>query len=335
MSMRAKASLIGIAAVAATVITLPAIGQHQRPPVPPQRLPDAPGVYEHPGADEVGVLPVQGNVYMLNLGAVNIAVQVGEDGILLVDTGPAEWSERIIATLHERFGTRPIHYIINTHLHEDHVGGNAALVEAAATNPRVVAHENTYNRMLGVIEGEEERPDEALPTSTFFTARKAIYYNGEPVEILFQPAAHTDGDVMVWFRGSDVIATGDLYSTVTFPLLDEQRGATMQGHLDALNRILGITVPGFNLMGGTMVIPGRGRLSNAADLNSYRNYMTIVRDRVEDMVREGMTLEEVKAARPTLEYDGLYDHPEWTTDMFLEALYTDLSAGNGRVTRTN
>jgi cyclase len=323
-----------LAALAALTIAAQAAAQHQRPPVPPERLPAAPGIYSHPASDEVGVLPVQGSVYMLNLGHVNIAAQVGDDGILLVDTGPAEWSGRIISTLRERFGERPIHYIINTHLHPDHVGGNIALIEAARTNPRVIAHENTYNRMLGVIDDEEEQPDETLPTSTFYTARKAIYFNGEPIEILFQPSAHTDGDVIVWFRSSDVLAVGDVYSTATYPVLDERRGATMQGHLDALNRILGITVPAYNMMGGTRVIPGHGRLSNVADVNSYRNYMTIVRDRVRDMISRGMTLEQIKAAGPTLEYDGLYDHPQWTTEMFLDALYRDLSGGEA-MTRAN
>ncbi len=333
MVARRRAPILsGSAAVLALAALLawPAFAQHQRPSVPPDRLPQVESIdmYLHPAPDEVGVLPVQGNVYLLNLGAVNIAAQVGDDGILLVDTGPESWAERVIATLRERFGDRPIHYIINTHIHPEHVGGTAMVAAEAGTTPRIIAHENTYNRMLGMYEGETELEEEALPNSTFYTARKTIYFNGEPIEILHMPSAHTDGDIMVWFRRSDVLAVGGLYSTVSYPLFDEARGSTMQGHLDALNRILSITVPGFNQMAGTLVIPGHGRLSNSADLNAYRNYMTIVRDRVEDMIRDGWTIEQVMAARPTLEYDGLYDHPEWTTEMFLRALYRDL-AGNG------
>jgi cyclase len=320
------------AVVALAMLSVSALAQHQRLPVPPDRLPQVEqrGMFLHPAPDEVGVLPVQGNVYLLNLGAMNITAQVGQDGILLVDTGPEEWAERVVATLRERFGDRPIHYIVNTHIHSGSTGGNAIIREAAGTNPRVIAHENTYNRMLGIYEGETEFPDEMLPNATFYTLRKTIYYNGEPIEILHVPNAHTDGDVMVWFRGSDVLSVGNLYSTVSYPLFDEARGASMQGHLDALNRILGITVSAYNLMDGTRVIPGHGRLSNMADLNGYRNYMTIIRDRVEDMVREGRSLDEIRAARPTLEYDGLYNHPEWTTDMFLDALYRDLSGTGGR-----
>ncbi len=329
-----KTSVAALAVTAMMMLGTPGIAQHQRPPVPPDRLPQAPGLFA-PVPGEVGVLPVQGNVYMLNLADVNIVAQVGEDGILLVDTGPAEWSDRIIRTLRDRFGMKPIIYIINTHLHPDHVGGNAAIIKAANyNNPRVIAHENTYNRLLGVVDGEEEHPEEALPNSTFFTRKKMIYFNGEPIEILFQPSAHTDGDVMVWFRSSDVLAVGDVFSTTTYPVLDEKRGSTIQGHLNALNQILDITVPGFNMMNGTRVIPGHGRLCNIADVNSYRNYMTIVRDRVRDMVATGMTLAQVKAAHPTLEYDGLYEDPEWTPEMFLEAVYRDLSQA-AQATRAN
>jgi cyclase len=332
--VRAAVTAAVVLAAAAWAVA-PGSAQHQRPPVPPERLAEAPGRHGHPEPGEVGVLPVQGRVYLLNLGHVNIVAQVGDDGILLVDTGPEDWSDRVLQTLRERFGQRPITYIINTRLHPDHVGGNAAIIEAAGTTPRVIAHENTYNRMIGVIEGEEALPNEMLPTSTFFTGRKTLYFNGEPIEVLHQPSAYTDGDILVWFRSSDVIATGALFSTLRYPVLDERRGGSMQGVLTALNRIVDITIPAFNLMGGTMVIPSHGRLGNQADVNSYRNYMTIVRDRVRDMIGQGMTLEQVKAARPSLEYDGLYDHPEWRTDAFLEALYRDLSRTAGRQASAN
>ena len=282
-----------------------------------------------PAAGEVGVLPVQGNVYLLNLGETNIVAQVGSDGILLVDTGPAAWTDRVIRTLRDRFGSKPIRFIINTSVHPESTAGNAALVKAAGAGAgnnatRVIAHENTLNRMNGSAEGEKEVALEMLPTSTFFTRKKEIYFNGEPIEILFQPAAHTDGDIMVFFRGSDVIAAGDLYSTASYPIIDEQRGGGIQGHLDALNRILDITVPRFNQMGGTMVIPQRGRLSNESDVDDYRNWMTISRNFIKEMIDKGMTLEQVKAARPTLEFDGVFDNATWTPAQFVEAVYRDL-----------
>jgi len=320
-------------ALAAGAPALPAAAQHQLPSRPPERM-----VRPAPkaaAAGEVGVLPVQGNIYLLNLGDVNIVAQVGDDGILLVDSGPAEWSDRITQTLRDRFGDRPLRYLINTSMNPKHAGGNAAMMKLAPPGgggggggggtAKLIAHENTLNRMNGTAAGETELPQEMLPTSTFFTEKKEIYFNGEPIEILFQPSAYTDGDLMVFFRGSDVIASGKLFSTTTYPIIDEKRGGGIQGHLDALNRILDITVPRFNEQGGTMVIPGSGRLCNESDVDDYRNWMTMVKDRVQEMIKKKMTLAQVKAARPTLEYDGLFATPGWTTDQFVEAVYRSLS----------
>jgi cyclase len=301
--------------------------QHQLPPRPPERM--VRPVAKPAAAGEVGVLPVQGNIYMLNLGDVNVVAQVGDDGILLVDSGPAAWSERITQTLRDRFGDRPLRYLINTSVNPSHAGGNAAMMKLAPpgnNSAKLIAHENTLNRMNGTAEGETELPQDMLPTSTFFTEKKEIYFNGEPIEILFQPKAYSDGDVLVFFRSSDVIATGKLFSTTTYPIIDEKRGGGIQGHLDALNRVLDITVPRFNEQGGTMVVPGSGRLSNESDVDDYRNWMTMVKDRVQEMIKKKMTLAQVKAARPTLEYDGLFGAPGWTTDQFVEAVYRSLSA---------
>ena len=292
---------------------------------------------------DVGILHVQGKVYMVNLGDVNITAQVGDDGILLVDSGPADMSEKLIAALRQRFEGKRIRQLINTHAHLDHTGGNAAVVAAAGGGAaggrgggggggggggalRIIAHENTFNRMSGVIEGDKERPLEERPTSNFFSEKKEIHFNGEPIEILYQPAAHTDGDVMVFFRGSDVISAGGVFATDRYPEIDAQRGGSMQGTLDALNRILDITIPKFNEQGGTRVIPGSGRLCNESDVDDYRNWMTIVKDRVLGMVKKGMTLQQVKAAKVTLDYDGVFSTPRYTGDMFIEAVYRDLSA---------
>jgi cyclase len=322
--MAARTIVTALALAAGVIASMAA--QHQLPQRPPERM--VRPVVKPAAAGEVGVLPVQGNIYMLNLGDVNIVAQVGDDGILLVDAGPAAWSERITQTLRDRFGDRPLRFLINTSMNTNHAGGNAAMMKLAPpgnNSAKLIAHENTLNRMNGTAEDEKELPQDMLPTSTFFTEKKEIYFNGEPIEILFQPKAYTDGDLIVFFRSSDVIAAGKVFSTTTFPIIDDKRGGSIQGHLDALNRILDITVPRFNEQGGTMVIPGSGRLTNESDVDDYRNWMTMVKDRVQEMIKKKMTLAQVKAAKPTLEYDGLFSTPGWTTDQFVEAVYRSLS----------
>ena len=173
---------------------------------------------------------------------------------------------------------------------------------------------------------------DALPLSTFFTPKKEFFSNGEPIQVISTPAAHTDGDAMVFFRSSDVISTGDVFVTTTYPVIDLARGGGVQGVIDALNTIIDITVPERNQMGGTRVIPGHGRICNEADVIDYRDMVTIVRDRVQAMVKKGMTLQQIKAAKPSLEYDGIYGMKPGpgSTDQFLETVYTSLTKGGGR-----
>jgi glyoxylase-like metal-dependent hydrolase (beta-lactamase superfamily II) len=141
------------------------------------------------------------------------------------------------------------------------------------------------------------------------------------------PAAHTDGDSVVYFRHNDILATGDVFTTTGYPMIDVQRGGSINGVVDALNRILDIAFPDFRLEGGTLIIPGHGRICDSADVAYYRDMVTIVRDRVQDMVKKGLTLEQVKAAKPTRDYDPRYGSSSgpWTTDMFVEAVYKSLS----------
>ena len=306
---------------------------------------------QNQNSDEIGVLPVQGRVYMIHLpGDINLTAQVGDQGILLVDSGPANLADKLLAKLRQQFGNKPIRIIINTHVHADHTGGNAAIQKAEAAvraarqggggggvvgggggggnnnaAVRIIAHETTLNRMNGATRGETPAPDDALPTSTFFTAKKELFFNGEPIEIFNQAGGHTDGDLMVFFRGSDVISAGDLFVTNSYPIIDAQRGGNIQGVLDALNRILDITIPEFNEQGGTRVIPGHGRLCNESDVDDYRNFMTIIRDRILDLAKKEMTLDQVTARKPTLDFDGVYANPAWTPAMFIEAVYRDIS----------
>jgi glyoxylase-like metal-dependent hydrolase (beta-lactamase superfamily II) len=156
------------------------------------------------------------------------------------------------------------------------------------------------------------------------------FFNGEGVHMIHQPSAHTDGDSFVYFRGSDVIAAGDIFLTNSYPIIDLASGGSINGTIEALNNILDMAIPEFRLEGGTLIVPGHGRLSDSADVAYYRDMVTVIRDRIRDMMKRDMTLDQVKAARPTRDYDPRYGASSgfWTTDAFVEAVYRSLSAGN-------
>jgi glyoxylase-like metal-dependent hydrolase (beta-lactamase superfamily II) len=288
---------------------------------------------------DLEVLHVQGNVYMLVGSGGNITLQVGDEGVLVVDTGGAAMAEEVLTEIRQ-MSSLPIRYVINTHVHPDHTGGNPVIGLAGESFRQrggrapsdsgaiVIAHENVYFAMSFPVDGEAPMSFESWPTSTFVTGLKTLYFNGEPIELRFKSNAHTDGDVIVFFRRSDVISTGDLFLTTSYPVIDTERGGTLQGVLDALNEIIDITVPEINQMRGTRVIPGHGRIGNESDVVEYRDMATIIRDRVRDMAAAGFSLDQVRAARPSLEYDGLYGTTTgpWTTDMFLEAVYREVTA---------
>jgi cyclase len=293
--------------------------------------------------DGIEILHVQKGVYMLVGGGANVTVQIGEEGVTFVNSGAPGQGEKIVAAV-RHLTKKPLRYLVNTSADAGNAGGNGAVVKAAGgtngpggnggagggnTGILVMAHENALNRMMKGTPAFPALTGDALPESSFFTPKKDFYANGEAVQILHQPKAHSDGDVMVFFRGSDVISTGDIFRTDSYPVIDVTKGGTLQGELDALNTILDITVPERNQIGGTRVVPGHGRICNEADVLEYRDMLTIIRDRVRDMVRKNMTLEQVKAAKPMLEYDGLYGAPkEWTGAMFLEMAYNEISAAN-------
>ena len=265
----------------------------------------------------------------------NMAVQFGQDGVLLVDAQYAALSDKILAEI-RKLSDGPIRYIVNTHVHEDHTDGNERLRAAGSTIPlgtlasppgaTLVAHENVLKRMSSPTAAEARAREGALPTATFPDEEKKLFFNNEGISIVHLPSAHTDGDVIVFFRRSDVISTGDLFTTTAYPVIDLVRGGSIQGFIDGLNRILDLVISARGQEGGTMIIPGHGRLCDAGDLINYRDMATIIRDRIQDMIKKGMTLEQVRAAKPTFDYDPLYGgNPDWTPDMFVEAAYTSLT----------
>ncbi len=284
-------------------------------------------------SEEIEVLPVQGSISMIATGGSNIAVMVGELGLIVVDSGNVEASENVVNAIRE-LSPLPPRYIISTAALPSHLAGNVAINEIRGqdiligVDPDVgipiVGHANGLTLLVTEFVGEV--PYEIWPNNTFFGESKALYLNGEPIEILHQPAAITQSDVLVHFRGSDVLVTGDIFDTTSYPHFYSEYGGSLQGLIDALNNIIEITVPEFNQQGGTLIIPGHGRIASESDVVEYRDMVTIIRDRVQLMINEGMSFEEVLTAQPSLEYDGIYGHDsgEWTTRMFLEAVYEEL-----------
>jgi glyoxylase-like metal-dependent hydrolase (beta-lactamase superfamily II) len=270
----------------------------------------------------------------------NITAQIGNDGVLVVDTQFAQMADKLLAEIARLSGAKPIRYVIDTHVHPDHVGGNerfrgagrAIIAGNVAGDVRgnegatVIAHETVAARMSRQDGATPPAPGGAMPTDTFFGESDEVFFNGEAVQLIHQPAAHTDGDVMVFFRKSDVIATGDVYVNTSYPVIDTARGGTINGIIAGLNRIIEITTPRDRQEGGTMVIPGHGRIADEADVVEYRDMVTIIRDRVQEMMKKGMTLQQIKAAGPTSDYDGRYGATSgfWTTDNFVEAVYRTL-----------
>jgi glyoxylase-like metal-dependent hydrolase (beta-lactamase superfamily II) len=294
------------------------------------------------GTGEIHLLPVQGNISMLVGAGGNITVQAGDDGILLVDTGVASMSDKVLEVIRSS-SKRPLVYIINSDDRDDHIGGNENIGKTGrpvptdsqryainnrveASHAYIIAFQTILDRMSTPTGQVASIPEGAWPNDTYGVPQKNLSFNGEAVLIFHQPAT-TDGNSLVLFRRSDVISAGDIFDPTEYPIIDLKKGGSIQGVIDGLNRLKQMAIPADHQEGGTMIIPGHGRLSDAADLAFYQQMVTIVRDRLQDMIKRGMTLEQVKAAKPTQDYDPIYGSTtgSWTTDMFIEAAYKSLT----------
>jgi cyclase len=287
---------------------------------------------------EIHVQKVRGNVYMLSGAGGNVTVSVGDDGAFMVDAGLANMTDKLLVEV-QKLSKKPIRYIVNTHLHADHTGGNAKLMAAGETiaggdvarmntdvreGAYVLSHQNVLNRMIKPAGNQPAAPFSQLPKDTYFGKRKDMFFNDEAVQLVHPNKAHTDGDTMVFFRRSDVIATGDVFNANSYPFIDIANGGSIQGEVDALNQIIDLSVPAKKEEGGTMIVPGHGRLCDEADVAYYRDMVTIIRDRVQDLKRKGKTLDQVKAAKLTVDYDPRWGTQQGSSDRFVEAIYNTL-----------
>jgi cyclase len=293
-------------------------------------------------AADLEVLQLRPNFYMIAGAGGNIGFQVGVDGVVVVDTGSAASADAVVAAI-KKVTAQPIRYVINTSADPDHVGGNATVAKAGqtlftgnggaglATNflgggASILSAEQVLTRMSGPSGKPSPFPIDAWPTETFNQKRKYMYLNGEGIEVFRQPAAHTDGDAIVFFRRSDVVVAGDVFDTRAFPVIDVAKGGTIQGEIAALQKLVETAIPSGPIVSreeGTLVIPGHGRLCDQLDVVDYRDMVTIIRDRIRDLMKQGLTLEQVKAASPARGYVRRYgsDTGSWTTNDFVDAIY--------------
>jgi glyoxylase-like metal-dependent hydrolase (beta-lactamase superfamily II) len=305
-------------------------------------------------ADGLDLVQIRPNFYVIAGAGGNIVVQTGPEGVILVDSGSTAMADKVLAAV-RRITPLPIRYIINTSMDPDHVGGNDRLARAGLSilpgavaagaglnddlvsnsgRASVLAHENVLTRMTAAT-GPGAVAFALWPTKTFAFRLYSMYLNGEGIQVIHMPAAHTDGDTIVFFRRGDVIATGDLIDTTRWPVIDVKRGGTVQGELDALNRLMDLSILNLPLQwkaDRTFLVPGHGHVYDKLDLLEYRDAITVVRDRVQDLLDEGRTLAQVKAANPTLGYRSQYgtDTGPWTTEMFVETIYNELAAKKGK-----
>jgi glyoxylase-like metal-dependent hydrolase (beta-lactamase superfamily II) len=293
------------------------------------------------------VIKLRDNVHAIVGGGATVVLQVGPDGAILVDSGSGQRSADVLAEI-RKITNRPIRYIINTSADREHVGGNDDLskagqsviptgglneIGAAGGRAPILAEEHVQAAMTAPHGEQAPYPVGAWPTVTYSSdlmeMQKDLYFNGEAIITTYQPNAFSDGDSVVFFRRSDVLVTGEVYDPTRFPRIDLQNGGSIQGIIDALNRIIAITVPPIPLIwqeGGTVVVGAHGTIGHEADVVDYRDMVTIIRDRVQALMKKGQTLAQIRQADPVKGYRRRFgsDTGPWTTNQFVEAVYKSL-----------
>jgi len=289
------------------------------------------------------VLQLRPNFYMIAGAGGNIGFQVGADGVVVVDSGSASSADAVVEAI-MKVTPQPIRYVINTSADPDHVGGNEAVAKAGKTlftqggigvnadflggAASILSVEQVLMRMSA---SASRYPIGAWPTETFNQSRKYMFLNGEGIEIFQEPAAHTDGDAIVFFRRSDVIVAGDVLDTTRFPVIDIARGGSIQGEIVGLQKLVDTAIPSVPIVSredGTLIIPGHGHICDQLDVVEYRDMVTIIRDRVRDLIKQGLTWEQIKAASPARGYLRRYGSDTGAND-FVEAVYRSIS-GSGK-----
>lgn len=298
-------------------------------------------------ATGLDVIQVRPNFYMIAGAGGNIGVQIGSDGVVMVNAGKEGASDQVLAAV-RKLTSLPIRYVIDTNADPDFVGGNANISKAGRTiftnvlgNPAVaeamtnggaasiLAHDSILQRMSAPTGKTSPYPDAALPTEAFYTPRYTLRMNDEGIEVLHQAAAHSNADSFVLFRGSDVVVAGDIIDKTRFPVIDIANGGSIQGEIDALNKLIELAIPStpFIYKGpGTYVIPGHGRLCEQMEIVDYRDMVVVVRDTIADMIKKDMTLDQIKAASPAKPYETQYGRDPGVTNSFVEAIYKSLTA---------
>lgn len=273
---------------------------------------------------------VRENFYVVSGPDGNVAVQLGADGAVVVDTQRAALGTQLVTELKKIVGQGSIRFLINTSGDAGHAGANEQVRNAGRqiAGPMLpeniaahLAHQNVVLRLAESGEG-------AYPAESYITDLYDFHFNDEGIKVIHAPAAHSNGDSLVYFPRSDVIVTGEVWNTLTYPVIDTRNGGSIQGELDALNKLIDIAVPREMQEGGTVLVPGRGRVGDESDVADYRDMVTIIRDRIKAMAAKGMTLEQVKSAKPTYDYDARWGATSgpWTTDMFIAAVYEGVKA---------